>query len=167
MRTRNRMLWTAAGWVALLGPVVLLGPSPAVAAPAAATTAPSPPTAWAPAALPEPTGAFSGTLLGSSCVSATDCAAVGWGSTTGSPIGTLVENWDGSEWTPVNSPDPSAPGDAFPQLNGVSCLPTGQCTAVGTDLTTSNGSNTVVESSDGTSWSVVRAPTRPVRSTAH
>ncbi len=148
------------GWVVLLAPVAMLAALPSThaaastAAPAAAAAAPT----WSRATIPEPLGTFSGKLLGTSCDSPTDCVGVGWGSTTGSPIGTLVEHWDGTGWSPVASPNPSDPGDAFPQLNGVSCLTASACTAVGTDLTTSNGSNTIVESYNGTSWSVIPSP---------
>ncbi|MGP0028957.1 MAG: hypothetical protein ACLPVF_00440 [Acidimicrobiales bacterium] len=172
MRARYRMLCTAAAAsVVVLGPVALCASSPAAATPRAAPSASSaaapgtsaspatPATVdWSPANIPEPAGAFSGVLLGSACATATDCDAVGWGSTTGSPIGTLIENWNGTAWSPVASPDPDAPGDTFPQLNAVSCPTTTSCNAVGTDLTTSNDSNTVVESYDGTSWSVIPSP---------
>ena len=152
------------GWVVLLAPVTLLAALASGQATEAAATPPDGLTAnpaaatWSRATIPEPSGTFSGKLLGTSCDSPTDCVAVGWGSTTGSPIGTLVEHWDGAAWSPVASPNPSDPGDAFPQLNGVSCLTAAACTAVGTDLTTSNGSNTVVESYNGASWSVVPSP---------
>jgi hypothetical protein len=113
---------------------------------------------WTSVPVPEPVATFNGTLLGSGCASATDCYAVGWGSTTGSLLSTLIEHWDGSAWAPVPSPDPTGAGDSFPQLNAVTCVSSTDCTTVGTDFTFSNTSNTVVEQWDGTTWSVVTSP---------
>jgi hypothetical protein len=140
------------GWMLVVGPVALCTAIPVSPAAGAASVV------WTQATIPEPEGAFSGTLLGTSCASTTDCTAVGWGSTTGSSIGTLVEDWDGSSWSTSASPDPSAPGDTFPQLNAVTCPSATTCTAVGTDYTTTNGSNTVVEVLNTGTWSVIPSP---------
>ena len=140
--------------VALLGLVGLVAPpalSPAPARPAASPT-------WSVQSIPEPSGAFSGKLLGTTCASATSCFAVGWGSTTGSALGTLVEHWNGTSWAPQASPDPTAAGDVFPQLNAVTCTSVSQCTTVGTDFTLSNTAVTVVESWSGKAWTVVSSP---------
>src|ERR1043166_4326896 len=53
-------------------------------------------------------------LNGTTCVSASDCWAVGY-YVVGTTQQTLIEHWDGTEWTIVTSPnDPTAPGH-FPQ----------------------------------------------------
>jgi len=67
-------------------------------------------------------------LLGVSCVSATDCLAVGDQTNLSSGRSlTLVESWNGSTWSTV--PSPTANGDNF--LSGVSCTSAGFCAAVG------------------------------------
>ena len=113
---------------------------------------------WARATLTEPASTFDGQLNGAACSSTINCWAVGWGSTSGSLIGTLVEHWNGTAWAPETSPNPTAPGDDFPQMNAVTCLSKTECTAVGTDLTFSNTFNSMVESWNGTKWSVIPSP---------
>jgi hypothetical protein len=104
-----------------------------------------------------------------SCVSATACTAVG---SYGGPssLETLVESWDGTTWTVVPSPNPvTGTGSA---LAGVSCASPSSCVAVGsygtptgTTTTTSPittspamSEDTLIESWDGTSWSVDSSP---------
>ncbi len=113
---------------------------------------------WARATLTEPASTFDGQLNGAVCANSTDCYAVGWGSTSGSLIGTLVEHWNGTAWAAETSPNPTAPGDDFPQMNAVTCLNATNCTAVGTDLTLSNTFNSMVESWNGTKWSEIPSP---------
>ncbi|MGC9962584.1 MAG: hypothetical protein ABSE47_11875, partial [Acidimicrobiales bacterium] len=113
---------------------------------------------WAAVSIPEPAGSFDGKLIGATCASPTDCLAVGWGAATGALLGTLVEQWNGKAWEPQTSPNPTAAGDTFPQLNAVSCATTQHCTAVGTDFTLSNTSNSMVESWNGKAWAVVSSP---------
>ena len=57
-------------------------------------------------------------------------------------------------WSVVPSPSPGS-GDA---LSGVSCVSAEACTAVGTYHTSSGGARTLIESSNGTTWSVVPNP---------
>jgi hypothetical protein len=102
----------------------------------------------------------SNTLNGVSCVSASDCTAVGtetnFAETSGS---TLVESWNGSAWSVVSSPNES--GSTPSQLNGVSCVSASDCTAVGVSTVDSayqTSAETVVESWNGSTWSVVSSP---------
>jgi hypothetical protein len=85
-------------------------------------------------------------ISGISCVSSTDCVAVGSGSLTrdGSPQG-LVETWNGSTWTDALSL-PAA--DA---LFGVSCTSATSCVAVGTSLTGHHPISVVLS---GATWTV-------------
>ena len=78
-----------------------------------------------------------------SCASATSCTAVGWSDTAGD-VQPLIESWDGQTWTTVRAP---AGGTS---LDGVSCLGTGTCAAV--------GRHGLVDSWDGKTWSVVPTP---------
>jgi hypothetical protein len=73
-------------------------------------------------------------LHGVSCTSSSSCVAVGEYATktfSGVPEATktLVESWNGSEWTIKSSPNPE--GAELPSLAAVSCSSSVACTAVG------------------------------------
>jgi hypothetical protein len=96
-------------------------------------------------------------LFGVSCAGPTSCVAVG---ETGN--GTLVESWDGTAWSV--SPSPS-PGSQSSSLRGVSCTAPTSCVAVGTSFNGPGSVNqTLVESWDGTAWSVTPSPSPSQRS---
>src|ERR1700674_2617627 len=71
-----------------------------------------------------------GQLVAVSCVTTTDCWGVGSTANSNAPSSTtLAEHWDGSSWSQVTTPyDASGTGT----LNGVSCVSTSDCMAVGT-----------------------------------
>jgi hypothetical protein len=100
-----------------------------------------------------------GSLNGVSCVSASSCTAVGFSG--GSRSSTVVESWDGTTWSVVTSPNG---GSGANQLDSVSCVSATSCTAVGAWSAESNltATSTLVESWDGTTWSVVTSPDGPV-----
>ncbi len=83
-------------------------------------------TAWSVVTTASPASTQTSSLVGVSCVSSSDCWAVG-GSGTEPPFQTLTEQWDGSTWSIVTSPTP-APGGGFA---GVSCVNSSDCWAVG------------------------------------
>src|SRR5579884_1215105 len=86
-------------------------------------------------------------LAGVSCVSATDCTAVGHtqrGITFGS---VLVEHWDGTAWSTV-------PSSVVGGESGISCVSATDCTAVGG----ADFSGTLVQHWNGTAWSTVPSP---------
>jgi hypothetical protein len=89
-----------------------------------------------------------------SCVSTTSCVAVG-STSGGSGYATLIETWNGRSWTLAASPNPVGSQQSF--LQGVSCLSSTWCTAVG-DY--DNGTNylSLVESWNGTSWNITASP---------
>jgi hypothetical protein len=101
-------------------------------------------------------------LSGVSCTSPTDCTAVGYDNTN-SGAETLVESWNGSAWSIVTSPNPtSIPGLYGDGLDTVSCTSPTACVAVGGNNTISTHFvQTLIESWDGTSWSVVPSPNGP------
>jgi hypothetical protein len=72
-----------------------------------------------------------------------------------SAYATLVESWNGTSWSVQNSPNP---GSSFNWLEGVSCVSPVMCTAVGYAANSSGAYRTLIESWDGTSWSVVHSP---------
>jgi virginiamycin B lyase len=89
-------------------------------------------TSWAPVPSPNPADFFGGILSGVSCAGATNCIAVGVnesGSTYGRKTegGTLIEQWNGTRWSIVGSPNPAGLGT----LNSVSCTTATNCVAVG------------------------------------
>jgi hypothetical protein len=88
-----------------------------------------------------------------SCVSETDCVAVG-----GSNAGTLAERWNGEDWTVQPTPNPA--GAPAPAFNAISCASTSSCMAVGTSNFPGGGGQFVVaERWNGHVWSLVPAPT--------
>jgi hypothetical protein len=72
-------------------------------------------------------GTSSDVLSSVSCVSASDCVAVGY-TYTGSADETLVMVWDGSVWSIVSSPNAGTSDDG---LFSVSCVSAWDCVAVG------------------------------------
>ncbi len=108
----------------------------------------------------------SSTLNAVSCTGPTACTAVG----DYAPIvtcppkppcdqlyqATLIESWNGSDWSVV--PSPNAPSFLADELTGVSCTDPSACTAVG--YADSNGAlnQTLIESWNGTVWSIVQVP---------
>jgi hypothetical protein len=75
---------------------------------------------------PPPSGATYSQLYGVSCVSTTDCTAVGQYKRSVGGLVMLAEHWDGTSWTV--QPTPSKAGY---DLLAVSCASTSACTATG------------------------------------
>jgi hypothetical protein len=135
------------------------GGSPTAAAPAAARgTSPAMPQA----------SRTRGILIGVSCPSPSRCAAVGEYYQPRPPYA-LIERWDGSRWSILKSPAPSAHMNA--DLYGISCTTASDCTAVGSSARTSRQptttlslTRTLVEHWNGSAWSIVKSPNLPVPS---
>jgi hypothetical protein len=111
-------------------------------------------TSWAIVSSPNPTAAGN-FLKGVTCASASDCWAVGFYVQT-EPLAyrTLIERWDGTSWTIVNSPNP---GDTD-TLEGVTCASASNCWAVGAYQQGNSVVQTLIELWDGTSWAIVNSP---------
>ena len=100
-----------------------------------------------------------------SCRNATDCTAVGLSQSTTLQTAaqrTLVEHWNGKQWSTVASPHPSTTGGVT--LSSVSCPDAKSCTAVGRyggayfdDV----ANRPFVEQWNGTRWSIVATPDVP------
>lgn len=104
-------------------------------------------TAWS--AVPSPGSSSSGIALDAvSCTSSSDCVAVG----SVSNVGTLVEAWNGAIWSIVASPDPAGSGAS---LSGITCTGPTDCIAVGSYSGQSAELQTLVESWNGTVWTIV------------
>ncbi len=120
-------------------------------------TAEAAPSVWSVTSSPTPAD-ISGLvyLNGVSCASSTSCMAVGY-YYNGSPYQTLIESWNGTNWSIVPSPDPSS---NYNYLYGVSCVSSIDCVAVGSyfDSSADRGLQTLVESWNGTDWSIISSP---------
>ena len=88
-----------------------------------------------------------------SCASAHRCVALGesWGP-NGQPV---AASWDGSSWSIVLIPHPS--GSTSSRLSGLSCPAAHHCVATG-GYSDGTAGHTLVESWDGTAWSIVPNP---------
>src|SRR5579859_6736211 len=86
-------------------------------------------------------------------ISATDVWAVGGGQLGGSK--TLIEHWDGVQWSVVTSPDP---GSNYDILDGVTVVSESSVWAVGYDGNAGGIAQTLTEHWNGSRWSVVTSP---------
>jgi hypothetical protein len=109
---------------------------------------------WSVIPSPNTSASETNTLLSVSCASTTSCVATG-DFEDGSLQQTLVEVFNGSTWTIVPSADASTSDDNV--LSGVTCLSSTACTAVGYS-TPNDVQQTLIESYDGSTWSIVSSP---------
>ena len=110
---------------------------------------------WSISTTPNTSNGFDNTLSGVSCTSAATCTAVGYAATATGSV-TLVETWNASTWSIATSPN--EPGTLYDSLNGISCPSSLSCVAVGNYLTAADSLQTLVESWNGSIWSVVASP---------
>jgi hypothetical protein len=111
-------------------------------------------TKWSLVSAPSPSGFTTTYLAAITCTSATNCWAAG-SSSGASSYATLIERWNGSKWSIVSSPSPSA---AKPDvLSGVTCGSASQCWAVGYWFPGTD-SGSLTEEWNGSKWSVVTTP---------
>ena len=95
-------------------------------------------------------------LFGVTCISASDCWAVGDYLTSGGTLQPLVAQYSGAGWSLVRSPDAStSPSD---YLSAVTCVSAVDCWATGVFTTSGNTSQTLIEQYTGTGWNLVRSP---------
>jgi hypothetical protein len=93
-------------------------------------------------------------LYGMTCVSASNCWAVGYYTTDSFYAQTLVLHWDGTAWSIVTSPSTSSTQANF--LYGVSCVSASDCWAAGYSYTNSGVTfQTLIEHWDGAAWTIV------------
>jgi len=96
-------------------------------------------------------------LLSVSALTAKDVWAVGSYNTSGTTSNTLVEHWNGSQWSIVSSPI----FQTSTTLSGVAALSKDNAWAVGNSFDSSNPngvSTTLIEHWNGKTWSVVSSP---------
>ncbi len=112
------------------------------------------PSTWTLGNVPSPTATNDVQLSAVTCASSVFCVAVG-NQATGSGTDTLIEQWDGTKWSIVTSPDPVGAGDS--QLSGVSCAGPSFCVAVGVSGPGNTLVDPLVEQWNGSTWTVVNA----------
>jgi hypothetical protein len=122
-------------------------------------------TQWTVVASPNPLPAAflnQNILLSVKAISAKDVTAVGFLSDANSLRElTLVEHWDGTQWSVIPSPNPSDAANTLNTLTSVSGFNSKDLYAVGffENSTTGGNPETLVEHFDGTQWSIIASPT--------
>jgi len=122
-------------------------------------------TLWAMAGSPPPL-TQNNALATVTCTSASNCWAVGRIQTPKSPSGAgpynqpLIERWDGTVWSIVNSPN-AGDGTGNNALAGITCASASDCWAVGYRAQDFYYGQTLTERWDGSSWTIVPSPDRP------
>jgi hypothetical protein len=109
---------------------------------------------WAKLITPNPKGYGGAEFLGVSCAGPKVCTAVGDYDNQAGNEKTLVEQWNGKHWKVQATPNPA--GNLDTSLEGISCLSSKACTAVG-----SYPSRTLVEGWNGKHWILETAPSPP------
>lgn len=110
---------------------------------------------WSVQPTTRPAGANAAILTAVSCVSPTNCTAVG-DYTTVNGTYAMAERWQGSGW--VMQPMPNPPGAKHTMLPGLVCTTSTACTAVGHYLNDVVTDATLAEFWDGTSWTIQSTP---------
>lgn len=103
-------------------------------------------------------GAYSNHLYGAAADASNDVWAVGDYSIDqrGSGGKTLVEHWDGSQWSVVKSPNP---GNRFSELLAVAAVSVNDAWAVGNVISLNPVRNeTLIEHWNGSEWNVITSP---------
>jgi hypothetical protein len=110
---------------------------------------------WTVQPSPNPAGSSDSELYAMACPSLTHCVAVGTANNRSKYL-TLVEVWNGSQWTIQTSPNRASMLDDV--LNGVACPSSGKCVAVGyTD--DANSDYSLAEVWNGSShWTIQPTP---------
>ena len=110
-------------------------------------------TTWSVVATPNP-DPEADELSAAAAVSTNDVWAVGQTFPSGGMHQTLIEQWNGSQWSVVPSPNP---GSTYSVLTGVTAISANNVWAVGSFSKKSNV-NTLIEHWNGSAWSVISSP---------
>jgi hypothetical protein len=106
--------------------------------------------------MPNPTqGTGSNVLNSVTCLSTQLCVAAGFADNGGGLPQTLIEEWNGTAWTIAKSPNV---GSGSNILSGVSCVPANLCVAVGHLIPSGGIEQALIETWNGTTWSVASQP---------
>lgn len=92
-----------------------------------------------------------------SCVSGSNCWAVGDKTNSAEVATSLIEHWNGSKWSVWQSPNPAGAAEAF--LQGISCTAVSSCEAVGYSYSSpDNETYTLAEVWNGSHWTIQPTP---------
>jgi hypothetical protein len=103
-----------------------------------------------------PAGETNTVLFGVSCVSSTECYAVGGTQSGATTQVTLIELWNGTTWSVQKSPNPT--GAIASVLHGISCTSATACISAGSYVSSSGITETLTESWGGKEWSIKKSP---------
>ncbi len=142
----RRVRWALAVAASLVLSVVVLIAAPAGAAGSGWTIVPS----------PNVNPSQFNSLARVSCVTASDCWAVGSVGIGSFNSTTLAEHWNGSAWSIVQTPNPST--STLNVLSGVDCVSSVDCWATGLGNGTNTTDQTLAEHWNGIAWSIVATP---------
>jgi hypothetical protein len=112
---------------------------------------------WKSYATAMPAGAVSAALRGEAALSATDIWAVGNYTDASNNVYTLIEQWNGTSWSVISSPNPT--GGTNNELTAAAATSATDVWAAGSYFdSTTNTNEPLIEHWDGTSWSIVSSP---------
>jgi hypothetical protein len=122
-------------------------------------------TSWSIENTPTPSGATTSEFNAVVCVSVSNCTIAGDTAVQGGIGGdALIEHWNGSSWSLPTVP---VPPDSDSLLASVSCAGPSACKAVGQSIDNDTGyKSTLIESWNGTSWSIDPSPYLPTSTVA-
>lgn len=121
---------------------------------------------WSAAYMPQPPESGNGhRASGVSCIGSDECVAVGenWSLEVHTRV-TLAELWDGSSWTPMETPNPPGLDEGWKHewhalLRGVSCAAADACVAVGRYRSSEDEAvRPLAERWDGSEWTTMALP---------
>lgn len=95
-------------------------------------------------------------VKGVSCISSSACTAVGTVE-EGGKSHAQIRTWDGSKWSDASLPSPPS-GSTGTSLNGLNCVSSSSCMAVGSYLSETGVEKTLAMSWNGSSWSTLTPP---------
>ncbi len=91
-------------------------------------------------------------------IAANDVWAVGYADPGVGPIPSLIEHWDGTQWSIVNNPNPGTIDDRFFGVRGTASNDVWAVGSQSNNANPNNVSSTLIEHWNGTAWSVVKSP---------
>ena len=103
----------------------------------------------------EPPSTTDVALEGITCIGQSFCMTVGHALMSASTV-TVSATWNGATWTPQTTPNVS--GSTHSELDGVSCAGPSFCQAVGLSIDSSSNEHNLIESWNGSAWTIATAP---------
>jgi hypothetical protein len=114
-------------------------------------------TSWSTVPITAPTGTTSVQLQGITCYGTNWCLTVGQAGVSGPATVTVAETWNGSSWTSV-PPQNVGSGSTSSTLESVACAGQSFCQAVGQSIDATSNQHNLVESWNGSTWTIVSSP---------